>query len=422
MPEGIVYRCANPLVLRVEPMQPPLWKTYPSLAVGSTEGSWKSEVVDYMARIRDKMTCDEKTRTFALEKTAGLKTDAEKARALAEAVQKNVRYIAIEFGRRGIIPTSPGETLANGYGDCKDGATLLKALLGVCGIDSRLALVRPEGWIYKETPSLDQFTHVIVHVPSLNAFIDPSDKYLDPLAVTPLAMLSTEALALDAEHPDFIRGSMGSTGNKFEIERRVTVGASDIVVDEVVKMSGYAAGAFRGAFAAGPASNRKAEFEKFLFRQNGAVELREMKPENVEDVSKPLVLTSKFVIRRAGAKNSSQFKAVGSWEDYYLSPEPASDRKSSFERVAPVDVLCDLTVQGERDLNMTSAVQPAVSGKFGNGDSVVANENGRVHIRSSIHLNPGEFPAGEYGEYTGFMARLLDLVQPQIEVNGAGKL
>ena len=63
------------------------------------------------------------------------------AKALAW-IQKHVRYAGVEVGESSVVPRPPQTVLANRYGDCKDKATLLVAMLRAAGIKAHVALLR----------------------------------------------------------------------------------------------------------------------------------------------------------------------------------------------------------------------------------------------------------------------------------------
>jgi hypothetical protein len=87
-------------------------------------------------------------------------------RVLAEFVQSKIRYVAIEIGIGGFKPHSAGSVLTNLYGDCKDKATLLAALLQASGIDSYYIIVNTEKGIVDlgSPPSLYSFNHVVLAI------------------------------------------------------------------------------------------------------------------------------------------------------------------------------------------------------------------------------------------------------------------
>src|SRR6202020_1320774 len=87
---------------------------------------------------------------------AGDKTDFyDKTEAIAEFVQKQVRYFVIEMGVGGFQPHFAGDIFHNRYGDCKDKATLLSAMLSTVGIHSALMMVdHRRGVVDPEAPSI----------------------------------------------------------------------------------------------------------------------------------------------------------------------------------------------------------------------------------------------------------------------------
>jgi transglutaminase-like putative cysteine protease len=109
----------------------------------------------------------------AREITQGLATPRARALAIADWVRKNIRYVAVYIGNGGVVPHSADAVFANRYGDCKDHATLMEAMLRAVGIDSTPALINA-GNSYKLSPvaSLGEFNHAITYVPSLDLFLD----------------------------------------------------------------------------------------------------------------------------------------------------------------------------------------------------------------------------------------------------------
>jgi hypothetical protein len=98
---------------------------------------------------------------------AGQPTDArEKARVLYEWVQDHIRYVAVELGEGGWVPHSARSVLTTLYGDCKDKANLLSAMLRVAGIDSvPVVILTRSGPVRRVTmPGRGSFNHAILGV------------------------------------------------------------------------------------------------------------------------------------------------------------------------------------------------------------------------------------------------------------------
>lgn len=109
----------------------------------------------------------------ASQLTSGVDTPLAKMRALAQFVQRDIRYVAIELGIGGWQPHPAPEVFTHKYGDCKDKVTLLSSMLGEIGVDSYYVSINTSrGAVTLQTPpSIGLFNHEImaVHLPdSLN--------------------------------------------------------------------------------------------------------------------------------------------------------------------------------------------------------------------------------------------------------------
>ena len=139
--------------------------------------------------------------------TAGLQTETERVRAVLRFVQKDVRYVGLELGHSAYEPHPPAESLEHRYGDCKDQSLLLRALLREIGVAADLALVQPApgGSVWHQAPSLDQFGHMIVHVPRPDGalWLDPTAGYLDERSY-PAELDGCEALVLGRGNTTFV--------------------------------------------------------------------------------------------------------------------------------------------------------------------------------------------------------------------------
>jgi transglutaminase-like putative cysteine protease len=105
--------------------------------------------------------------------------DKGDVRAQAEAiyrwVSRNIRYVAVYFGSGRYIPNDTGTILSRRFGDCKDDATLLSALLAAKGIESEQVLLSTEpAYRFPKTATLGAFNHVIVYIPALDRYVDPT--------------------------------------------------------------------------------------------------------------------------------------------------------------------------------------------------------------------------------------------------------
>ncbi|MEW7849962.1 DUF3857 domain-containing transglutaminase family protein [Massilia aurea] len=129
----------------------------------------------YQERAAGRALPDDAVTALAARITGALVERRARAIALSDWVRRNVRYVGVYLGPGSVVPHAAASVLANRYGDCKDHATLLEALLASAGIDSTVALVN-NGDAYRlpAVPTLGVLNHAIVYVPSLQLYLDPT--------------------------------------------------------------------------------------------------------------------------------------------------------------------------------------------------------------------------------------------------------
>jgi uncharacterized protein DUF3857/transglutaminase superfamily protein len=97
--------------------------------------------------------------------TASKPASLDKMKALAQFVQHDVRYVAIELGIGGWQPHPAADVFTHRYGDCKDKATLMRSMLREIGVESYYVVINTErGSVTPETPAHNGFNHAIVAV------------------------------------------------------------------------------------------------------------------------------------------------------------------------------------------------------------------------------------------------------------------
>ncbi|WP_286766353.1 MULTISPECIES: DUF3857 domain-containing protein [Rhodopirellula] len=84
-----------------------------------------------------------------------------------EQIMNSIRYTGIEFGVSAIQPARPIDTLRRRYGDCKDQACLMVAMLRQLDIEAYVALQSTQSFVdaAADAPALNAFDHAIVYVP-----------------------------------------------------------------------------------------------------------------------------------------------------------------------------------------------------------------------------------------------------------------
>jgi hypothetical protein len=136
-------------------------------ASGRTNGfeDWKAmgKWTSGLANGRREASPDIKKKTAEI--TANAPTTLAKMRALAQFMQRDIRYVAIQLGIGGWQPHAAPEIFLHKYGDCKDKATLLSTMLNEIGVESYYVAINTErGTITPATPATRWFDHVILAI------------------------------------------------------------------------------------------------------------------------------------------------------------------------------------------------------------------------------------------------------------------
>jgi tetratricopeptide (TPR) repeat protein len=119
---------------------PPVVAINPTIIISSFQ-SWQEVYSWWWGLAKDKMICDDAIKSKIRELTSAAKSDEEKLRAIYNFCAKDIRYVAVEYGQAGYEPHSAADIFKNKYGDCKDQAVLLVAMLNSAGFQARPVLI-----------------------------------------------------------------------------------------------------------------------------------------------------------------------------------------------------------------------------------------------------------------------------------------
>jgi hypothetical protein len=167
------WNLSNVPAVRIEPHMPP-WRGIAGRLViavvpptGASGGlqSWREVGSWYTGLVRDRRDPTPDMRQKVAELTRGISNPTDQMRALAAYVQNDIRYVAIELGIGGYQPHAAADVFSHRYGDCKDKATLLSAMLQLIGVESYYVIVNTErGSVTAATPPNLAFNHVILAI------------------------------------------------------------------------------------------------------------------------------------------------------------------------------------------------------------------------------------------------------------------
>lgn len=182
-----VWEVRNLPPLKDEPASPEMTNLAPRLAVsyfpqdgagpnnGRTFDNWTEVSRWYSALSDPQYAPTEALSAKAKQLTAGARTELDKIRAIARYAQ-DIQYISIQIGVGGYRPHSAADIFAKSYGDCKDKANLMRAMLSTLNIQSYLVLIfaGDPTYVREEWASPNWFNHCIIAVKVSDETVVPS--------------------------------------------------------------------------------------------------------------------------------------------------------------------------------------------------------------------------------------------------------
>ena len=135
--------------------------------------SWRELARAYAGSVDEAIRAD-KDRLEAVAQTVVAPSDspAVKADKLLAWIRKRVRYVGVELGEAAVTPHGPDATLRDGYGDCKDQAVLLVALMHAKGIAAEAVLININPLYELSGPAVISFDHCITYLPEWDLYAD----------------------------------------------------------------------------------------------------------------------------------------------------------------------------------------------------------------------------------------------------------
>ena len=199
-----------------------------------------------------------------------------------------------------------------------------------------MALVNTGVGMRAELPSLDQFDHMIVHVPALKVrFVDPTQRNL-PGGALPPELFHRSALVLDPRKPrvEAMPDRKEFPPNRINLDRQVRIEASgDAEVQETCRAGGYYGVWLRNSLLGVEPAKRLAYLQT-LFPES-KWQLLELDVDALDDPSAELVLKTRYRFE-GGTPGAVVVPAL--WEASYLSPPFLKERQNPAQFEHPVVV------------------------------------------------------------------------------------
>ncbi len=383
--------------------------------------AWLSPTVDPPAAVSDSI------RGKAIGLTANAATELDKIRALAAFVQQT-NYVEVALNLTsggGYTPRNAADTLTKNYGDCKDKATLLRALLKSVGVDSYLLVITSgdRTYVRPEWASPHQFNHAIVAIAASDAIqlptvidsqlgrlliFDPTDS-ITPVGDLPESEQGSYALVLagargallkmpvlpanDRRIESAVEGGVDVNGNLTASIQRQYFGQSSVRLRAVEKMRG--------------SDELKKAFERGFTRSVGGTTLNKVLTEtHPEDnrLSVNLDLTAQgFAQIMQGRLLVVRPGMLTSGGDYTFD---------SKKRTAPIRLEADLRHDAIKlkvpvGLKLDELPAPAkIEGPYGSLQVTWSASDGEIVMNQTLEVHSIVAPASEYPQVREFFDKV----------------
>lgn len=394
---------------RWEPYQKEIDYFIPKIEIGDSQSNWQDIGDDYLDRITEKLELDKTTKSIATEITANLVSEQEKIFAIYRYIQQNFTYKAIEFGQRARIPNTSKQTIQNNYGDCKDLALLAHQLLKAVEIPSQLSLVHNSRLVNSNIPSMDQFNHMILFIPTLEngRFLDCTSRSASPKLLAPINMPGRHALLLQKERSNLVEIPKSQQNESLiQSQKDLKISENNILVKETLSIEGEYAAYFREYLLDTQPENLIKKMQGLMAQIESNVQLDALESFNLDDSLKALVLKLEYKIRNGIPINKAgefELEIPSIWEQDYLDVQFMSDRRNPFELSSPFSFKSKVSIamegfssgikKSDWDQNSQSA--------FHNASSVLTNHTpgSSLEIEHEVKLLSGDHDASEFENF-----------------------
>lgn len=393
--------------LTPEPNMPP-WPEVLGYVHVSTFDNWNSVGAWYWGLAREQFDVDDQVRQRARELTKNAKDDAAKVRAIYKFATET-RYVALEFGIEGIRPRRAAQTLARGWGDCKDKATLIVTMLREVGIPSTIVLLRTRmrGDIAPEPASLAPFDHAIAYVPSLDLYLDGTAEHTGTNEL-PVMDRGAIGLLVNEGKPKYVKlpdPPPEQSVSKRHVDVTLAMDGSAQIATDLQVTGAYAPDWRRRYLAEGTRRERATQDLAGDFGPMEVVPGRTgVEATNIEDIEQPVRLKVKGKATNFARREDDTLSVPAN-----IAPRLVAELAPSSKRTLDV-VIGALTTRDEEWVLKVPAgaklqkvpTSQKIDSPFGHFELSVEQAAGKVTVRTSLSFKKVRVTPSEYAQFRAF--------------------
>ena len=404
----------------------------------STYGSWDEVARFYEGLIREQIRPGTGVRAESARLVAEVRArpgmasrdEREVRRAIVTAVYDevvtNVRYVGLEFGVHGFKPYNVEQVLLRRFGDCKDKASLMHALLEAAGIDSRIVLLRMRrlGNVPERPASLAVFNHAILHVPEFDIWLDGTATGSGSRELPPEDRGATVLVVNPGEPPTFRTIPEASPGDdRVATALRGVISADgSATATGVIEVAGTQASEYRRGY--GTESGRRAALERALAGNFPGLRVESVETSDLSRIEEDVTIRFQVAAPRVarpenGGLALAPFGQGQKWTESWASlstrrhdlilPSPFENRFSFRWELPPGTAAAGLPPPLRRE------------GPFGSWSVSVRLEEGALVAEGALRVTRRRVTAADYPAFREFLAGLDRALLRTVRIVRAGE-
>jgi cellulose synthase operon protein C len=400
-----------------EPLGPPPTETSPYVHVSSVKdlddlGRW------YSAMLTPQLALSPELHQKADQIAAMYRDPLDRIRAVYRFVLTSTHYVALEFGIYSYKPYPVADVYARRFGDCKDKASLMIAMLRAVGVPADFVLVRtrPLGTVVPGAASIALFNHAIAYVPQYDLWLDGTADYYG-LRELPLDDQGAMALTIDEKGTSQLRMIPVTQPLDNITSRTVQAvirpnGAIDFTGTSTTR--GEDAPALRRDFEV--QERQRESMRKGLAELFPSVKLDTVAVE-AADSDHPVQVRFAGTLDVFQGQRTLNLRATWMPRDYLQKLALLSSRTQDVQLGSP------WTTQEEFHFRLPVGAEVAqlppdstLNTSFGKAHIHFANANREIVIRSEVQFVRTRIEASEYAEFRSFCADLEKAFRREIRV------
>lgn len=405
--------------VRNEPSAPPFVEIADYLHV-STFKDWKEMGSWYWGLIREQFTAKDDLKQKVDELVGDLTAVEEKIRVIQNFVATKTRYVGLEFGIHSFKPYQVNQIYQRRFGDCKDKATLMIAMLKHAGIRAWMAIIRTGniGALQEYPPSLTMFNHAIVYLPDQDLYIDGTAEQAGMLEL-PFQNRRGQVMLISDEGALFTRvPAADPRANVFSETSRLTLAEGDTAIAEGdVTIQGSRASSYRSHFQ--DTDRRKEMLEKLINREHPGAELVSFDFKNVSNINMPVRFSYKARLPAHLRRQGEGYAIYANMQRWDLVKRFAV--LSTRQHPVEIPRLQTLNWESQIDLNGRFKVADlpedvSLEGDFGKFEMRIVDQGGRLQVKTLLTFSANRIEVNQYPDFRAFCQEVTHAFQQEIKL------